>query len=416
MDRSESARRPVPCGWSRAYRAWSLCASLRVRPDVRHPGTGLRCLRAGAQGGDDPRRQRALPRHDYGAAGRDPAPSAPHRAGVGASSGPSCGVGRLTQGEGLPPAALAACLFAWNQLHGAISLEVFGHVPLELMPADDLFEQQMRQILVTLGCPTGRVPTPATAPTPAAPTPATAFPTPAAAPPARAVPTPTPAVPADRAPPASRADPGAAAVTASRPESPGERRRLRTPARRRRREPRRPQPARVRLEPGPVRRPEPGPAASRPRRRSPGRPRPGLRRRVVPPRGRRGRLRPAGRAGGRADRPARRSGRPRGPDRTGAVPGSQPRTLGWWWVRSWLPGAPATVSSRSARHTGRSITIGWARRSIRSGAGGRGGAPRGERRARHPPGRGKGPDRRSTDRRRPRRCARIPRRTAWQPG
>jgi AcrR family transcriptional regulator len=59
------------------------------------------------------------------------------------------------QGEGLPPAALAACLFAWNQLHGAISLEVFGHMPLELMPADDLFEQQMRQILVVLGCPAG---------------------------------------------------------------------------------------------------------------------------------------------------------------------------------------------------------------------------------------------------------------------
>ncbi len=64
------------------------------------------------------------------------------------------------QGEGLPPAALAACLFAWNQLHGAISLEVFGHVPLELMPADDLFEQQMRQILVTLGCPSGDGPDP----------------------------------------------------------------------------------------------------------------------------------------------------------------------------------------------------------------------------------------------------------------
>jgi AcrR family transcriptional regulator len=57
------------------------------------------------------------------------------------------------EGEVLPPAALAACLFAWNQLHGAIALEVFGHVPAELVPADDLFDHQMRQLLVALGCP-----------------------------------------------------------------------------------------------------------------------------------------------------------------------------------------------------------------------------------------------------------------------
>jgi AcrR family transcriptional regulator len=57
------------------------------------------------------------------------------------------------EGEALPPAALAACLFAWNQLHGAIALEVFGHVPAELVPADDLFDHQMRQLLAALGCP-----------------------------------------------------------------------------------------------------------------------------------------------------------------------------------------------------------------------------------------------------------------------
>jgi AcrR family transcriptional regulator len=57
------------------------------------------------------------------------------------------------EGEVLPPAALAACLFAWNQLHGAIALEVFGHVPAELVPLDDLFDQQMRQLLAALGCP-----------------------------------------------------------------------------------------------------------------------------------------------------------------------------------------------------------------------------------------------------------------------
>jgi AcrR family transcriptional regulator len=52
----------------------------------------------------------------------------------------------------LPPEALAACLFAWTQLHGAISLELFGHMPHEVMPADELFDQQMNQVLAVLGC------------------------------------------------------------------------------------------------------------------------------------------------------------------------------------------------------------------------------------------------------------------------
>jgi hypothetical protein len=60
---------------------------------------------------------------------------------------------RAHQGQDLPPAALAACLFAWNQLHGAIALEVFGHTPPELLPAHDLFDHHMRQVLVGLGCP-----------------------------------------------------------------------------------------------------------------------------------------------------------------------------------------------------------------------------------------------------------------------
>jgi hypothetical protein len=51
----------------------------------------------------------------------------------------------------LPPDALAGCLFAWTQLHGAISLELFGHMPEEVLPADELFEQQMRQVLLALG-------------------------------------------------------------------------------------------------------------------------------------------------------------------------------------------------------------------------------------------------------------------------
>jgi hypothetical protein len=57
----------------------------------------------------------------------------------------------MDEAPGLPPAALAGCLFAWTQLHGAISLELFGHMPEVLLPADDLFEQQMRQVLAAMG-------------------------------------------------------------------------------------------------------------------------------------------------------------------------------------------------------------------------------------------------------------------------
>jgi AcrR family transcriptional regulator len=50
--------------------------------------------------------------------------------------------------------ALAGCMFVWSQLHGAISLEIFEQLPDSLMPAADLFDQQMRVCLSVLGCPT----------------------------------------------------------------------------------------------------------------------------------------------------------------------------------------------------------------------------------------------------------------------
>jgi AcrR family transcriptional regulator len=51
----------------------------------------------------------------------------------------------------LPPEALAACLFAWTQLHGVIQLEVFHHLPSVLLPADDLFEQFLHMVHAALG-------------------------------------------------------------------------------------------------------------------------------------------------------------------------------------------------------------------------------------------------------------------------
>lgn len=55
-------------------------------------------------------------------------------------------------GDQLPPEALGACMFVWTQLHGAISLELFRHIPEPLLPADDLFEHLMHEVLRSLGC------------------------------------------------------------------------------------------------------------------------------------------------------------------------------------------------------------------------------------------------------------------------
>jgi AcrR family transcriptional regulator len=51
----------------------------------------------------------------------------------------------------LPEDALAGCLFAWTHLHGAVALELFGHLPSQLLPADELFTQQMVQVTEVLG-------------------------------------------------------------------------------------------------------------------------------------------------------------------------------------------------------------------------------------------------------------------------
>lgn len=58
---------------------------------------------------------------------------------------------RAELGFDVPAVALAGCLFAWTQLHGAVSLELFGHLAPQFQPADELFDYQMRQVLVVLG-------------------------------------------------------------------------------------------------------------------------------------------------------------------------------------------------------------------------------------------------------------------------
>ena len=46
---------------------------------------------------------------------------------------------------------LAGCLACWTQLHGFLTLELFGHLPPPLGEVSDLFDQQMLDLLVRVG-------------------------------------------------------------------------------------------------------------------------------------------------------------------------------------------------------------------------------------------------------------------------
>jgi hypothetical protein len=43
----------------------------------------------------------------------------------------------------LPDGALAACMLTYSRLHGAIVLELVGHIPPQLADHDALFDMQM---------------------------------------------------------------------------------------------------------------------------------------------------------------------------------------------------------------------------------------------------------------------------------
>jgi AcrR family transcriptional regulator len=55
------------------------------------------------------------------------------------------------EGVTIPPEGLAGCLVAWTQLHGFLQLELFGQLPPALGDADDLFDQQMLNVLLRVG-------------------------------------------------------------------------------------------------------------------------------------------------------------------------------------------------------------------------------------------------------------------------
>jgi AcrR family transcriptional regulator len=51
-----------------------------------------------------------------------------------------------------PAEGLAACLVCWTQLHGFLTLELFGHFPPTLGDLSGLFDQQMLDLLQRIGC------------------------------------------------------------------------------------------------------------------------------------------------------------------------------------------------------------------------------------------------------------------------
>ncbi len=51
----------------------------------------------------------------------------------------------------IPPEGLAACLIVWTQLHGFLSLELFGHLPPVIRDVGALFDQQMLDVLLRCG-------------------------------------------------------------------------------------------------------------------------------------------------------------------------------------------------------------------------------------------------------------------------
>ncbi|MET9677701.1 TetR/AcrR family transcriptional regulator [Streptomyces sp. NPDC006482] len=53
----------------------------------------------------------------------------------------------------LPPAAVALALRIWGHLHGLVALEVYGHLGRQTASPDKLFQEELVQLVRTLGVP-----------------------------------------------------------------------------------------------------------------------------------------------------------------------------------------------------------------------------------------------------------------------
>ncbi|WP_238430822.1 TetR/AcrR family transcriptional regulator [Frankia nepalensis] len=57
----------------------------------------------------------------------------------------------VDEGAPISPAGLAGALIVWTQLHGFLSLELFGQLPPTFDDFDDLYDQQMLDAIVRIG-------------------------------------------------------------------------------------------------------------------------------------------------------------------------------------------------------------------------------------------------------------------------
>ena len=58
----------------------------------------------------------------------------------------------------LPPAAVALALRIWGHLHGLVALEVYGHLGRQTASPDKLFQEELAQLVRTLGVPAADTP------------------------------------------------------------------------------------------------------------------------------------------------------------------------------------------------------------------------------------------------------------------
>ncbi|MFE6195831.1 TetR/AcrR family transcriptional regulator [Streptomyces sp. NPDC057838] len=56
----------------------------------------------------------------------------------------------------LPPAAVALALRIWGHLHGLVSLEIYGHMRTQTASPEKLFQEELAQLIRTLGLPRQR--------------------------------------------------------------------------------------------------------------------------------------------------------------------------------------------------------------------------------------------------------------------
>jgi AcrR family transcriptional regulator len=55
------------------------------------------------------------------------------------------------EGAPISAAALAGCMIVWTQLHGFLTLELFGHLPEILGDTADIYDQQMLDVIIRIG-------------------------------------------------------------------------------------------------------------------------------------------------------------------------------------------------------------------------------------------------------------------------